>query len=76
MNMNNQAKKDQLMKQYSLYELEKAYFIQLPSPYVYNMWQPWLKNYHGEIGLGYGMEGNWVKYTWLDQELKKQMTGR
>ncbi len=75
-NMGNQTKIAQVAKEYNLYHIAQAYVIQLPCPYIYNFWQPWVKNYHGENTVGYGNEPNWVKYTWLDQELKYKMTGR
>ena len=46
--------------------LEQAYVIPRPSPYAYNTWWPWLKNYHGQ---GAGL----IRYSWVDQELKKSM---
>jgi peptide/nickel transport system substrate-binding protein len=58
------------------YLLEQAYVITNPSPYSYNMWWPWLKNYHGEFSLGYYNFFITSKYTWRDQALKKQILGR
>ncbi|MEK7353253.1 MAG: ABC transporter substrate-binding protein [Chloroflexota bacterium] len=46
--------------------LENAFLIVRPTPYTYNMWWPWLKNYYGQ---GTGM----VRYSWIDQDLKKSM---
>lgn len=46
--------------------LEQAYVIPRPSPYVYNVWWPWLKNYYGQ---GAGL----IRYSWIDQNLKKSM---
>ncbi len=75
-NMGNIALRDQLDKEYSLHVLDRAYYIQLPAPSLYNMWQPWVKNYHGETEIGVTKRWSWLYYTWLDQELKQQMTGR
>ncbi len=75
-NVGNLAKRDQLLKDYSLHVLAQAYWIQLPTPYVYNAWWPWVKNYHGENTVGYGSAHNWLGFTWLDQNLKKEMRGR
>ncbi|MBI2852741.1 MAG: ABC transporter substrate-binding protein [Chloroflexi bacterium] len=54
----------------------QVYFIGLPSPYLYTIWQPWVKNYAGELDQSpiYGAE--WLRYAWLDQDLKQKMTGR
>jgi peptide/nickel transport system substrate-binding protein len=67
----DQAKVDQLHHDIMPYVLSQAWYIPRPVPYVYVFWQPWLKNYHGELDLGYN--SNWAKYVWIDQDLKKQM---
>jgi peptide/nickel transport system substrate-binding protein len=58
------------------YLLEQAYVIPVPAAYLYVTWWPWLKNYHGEVGVGYYNGVDYGKYIWLDQALKKQMTGQ
>lgn len=57
------------------YFLGQAYAIPTPEAPVYNFWWPWIKNYSGEIQLGYGLGSynNWAKYIWIDQSLKQQM---
>ena len=39
-------------------------------------WQPWVKDYHGEVSVGYFNCFQEAKYLWIDQELKAEMTGR
>ena len=64
------------MRDINTYVIDQVYVIQLPAGYAYNFWQPWLKNYHGEIQVGcYGQYANFVQYVWLDQALKEEMTG-
>jgi peptide/nickel transport system substrate-binding protein len=67
----DQNKVDQLHRDLMPYVLSQAWYIPRPTPYTYYFWQPWLKNYNGEIDLGYNVD--WAKYIWLDQDLKKQM---
>ncbi|MBI4187823.1 MAG: ABC transporter substrate-binding protein [Chloroflexi bacterium] len=55
------------------YSLEQAWYIDLPGPYTYTMWWPWVKNYHGEWIVGYTTPYNWPTWVWLDQTLKKSM---
>jgi len=55
------------------YAQEQAYGIPVPYIYKYQMWWPWLKNYTGEISVGYYNMPNWVPFAWIDQELKKEM---
>ncbi|MBI4187995.1 MAG: hypothetical protein HY529_02190, partial [Chloroflexi bacterium] len=70
----NEPKVWQMQKEFFQYVLEQAYNISLPGPYLYNMWQPWVKNYHGEHYSG--GRGIWLfatTYSWIDQALKKSM---
>jgi peptide/nickel transport system substrate-binding protein len=58
------------------YLIEQCYVIPLPSVYLYTMWWPWVKNYHGEYCVGY--YNYWItqKFTWRDMSLKNQILGR
>jgi hypothetical protein len=58
------------------YLLEQCYVITVPSYYTYQMWWPFVKNYHGEYSVGYYNFFVTSKYTWRDQALKKQLTGQ
>ena len=66
----------ELWKEANTYILEQAWSIELPSPYLYAMWHPWLKDYHGEYSPGcWNLWGYWT-YVWIDQDMKEEMTGR
>ncbi len=54
----------QLMRELRVYLMEQAHVIPRPTPYYYNVWQPWFKNYYGFLV---------TKYHWIDQDLKKSM---
>jgi peptide/nickel transport system substrate-binding protein len=41
-----------------------------PSPYIYTMWSPWLKGYHGEWSVGNQARETWPQFVWIDQALK------
>ncbi len=69
-NLVDQAKVDQLHRALMPYVLEQAWYIPAPGAYLYNFWQPWLKNYHGEGLIGY--KPSWVHFVWIDQNLKGQ----
>jgi peptide/nickel transport system substrate-binding protein len=58
------------------YLLEQAYVITRPQGYIYHFWQPWVKNYYGDVSVGYYTWQLSAKYRWIDQALKKQMTGQ
>ncbi len=70
-NLVDQAKVDQLHRALMPYVLGQAWYIPQPVPKVNNVWQSWLKNYHGENLIGY--QPAWVRYVWIDQDLKAQL---
>jgi peptide/nickel transport system substrate-binding protein len=45
-----------------------AYYIVRPTPYTYSIWWPWLKSYFGTPPSSV-----YMKYAWVDQDLKKSM---
>jgi len=70
-------KKSQILKELTKYIIAQSYYVQLPAPYVYTFWQPWVMGYHGEVLTGYANNyAGWIKYIWIDQNLKEQMTGQ
>jgi peptide/nickel transport system substrate-binding protein len=52
------------------YVLEQCFYIPGPQPYQYQFWWPWVKNYYGASNPLF------FQYFWIDQALKKSMTGR
>lgn len=62
---------DQALKDVVPYILEQAFNVAMPAPWGYRVWQPWLKNYYGESDVKY-----WLKYAWIDQDLKAELTGK
>ncbi len=72
-NMQNQAELDRLRKELALHIVSQAYFIDPPVSYVYVFYQPWVKNLNGLYAGGYSNYSSFLFYTWIDQELKKQM---
>lgn len=53
-----------LMRELRPYLMEQAHVIPRPTPYYYNVWQPWLKNFYGFQSL---------RFHWIDEELKKSL---
>lgn len=67
----NQSEADRIyQEEFTPYVLELADRIPIPTPYIYRVWQPWVKNYNGEA---WGLAD---KYLWIDQDLKEKTTGR
>jgi ABC-type transport system substrate-binding protein len=50
--------------------------IELPSPYYYCMWQPWVGGYHGEYSTGRGWWNDYPMYVWVDSDVKYNYTGK
>jgi peptide/nickel transport system substrate-binding protein len=55
------------------YMIEQCYAIPRPSYRTSTFWWPWLKNYSGEISVGFFNGPNWTTWVWLDQDQKKSM---
>ena len=53
--------------------IEESWGIWTPVPYIYHMWWPWLKNYHGEVTTGYARFNTYSRYSWVDTALKQSM---
>jgi len=55
------AAADRVNKEFNKYILSQAFLIPTPAPYMFRMWQPWLKAYAGE-----GASKHMIQYIWLD----------
>ncbi|MBI4187964.1 MAG: ABC transporter substrate-binding protein [Chloroflexi bacterium] len=62
-----------MKKEFYQWYTEQAFHLDFPAPYIYNLWQPWVKNYHGEVDLGNAMKFRPSEFIWIDQALKKSM---
>lgn len=56
----------EVFKKVKPYVLENTFIIPRPTPYTYAFWWPWVKNY-------YGQGAPFVRYAWVDQDMKKAM---
>lgn len=65
-----------LWRQANLRILQQAVRLIPPAPNNYNYWQPWVKNYYGEMFVGGFHEGSVYSVIWLDQAARKAATGR
>lgn len=53
--------------------IEYMYEIILPTPNVYNYWQPWVGGYHGETTTGFYDALQMFQYVWIDEDMKASM---
>jgi len=65
-----------LVKELTPYILDQCWIIQPLNAYINHAWHPWLKGYDGEWCMGNMDHDMFPKFIWLDQNLKKQMTGQ
>jgi len=63
-------------REIALYCVDQAYEVELPGPNVYTLWQPWVKNYHGEYSMGRTDYRGYAAYVWLDLNMKEEMIGQ
>jgi ABC-type transport system substrate-binding protein len=66
------------LKNEYLREDKLVWEIPLPTPVSSVAWQPYVKGYSGELSMGLAMgmgESEMIKFQWIDQNLKKQITG-
>ncbi len=68
----SRAEAMRIHKELMKHVLDQAWVIPRVSPYTYDLWWPWLKNFNGEDMVGY-IHGNAYNWIWYDQELKKSM---
>jgi peptide/nickel transport system substrate-binding protein len=69
----DQAKADQVYTTFEKYAIDQSWMVPFPQYYNYTMWWSWLKNYRGELNVGFDNGATWSRFVWLDQDLKKSM---
>jgi peptide/nickel transport system substrate-binding protein len=60
-------------KDYAVWELQQAWGVFMPSPYLYYAWYPWVRNYYGINSTGGAGGWDWTKAIWIDQKMKTSM---
>ena len=71
--LGNNAEANRVYKEMMKYVLDQVYGIPRVNATAYTLWWPWLRNYSGELSLGYESSFYNLAFLWLDQELKKSM---
>ena len=65
----------QAMAQYkdlTKYVVDQAYVIPAVTSGYHTLWWPWVKNYSGELNIGYD-DATYPTFVWYDQSLKKSI---
>ncbi len=66
-------KADAVYKQFSADMMGQVWTIPYPASNTHSMWWPYLKNYHGEVSVGYLNGFSWATFAWIDQDMKKKL---
>jgi peptide/nickel transport system substrate-binding protein len=61
-----------MYKELTKYVVDQAYVITAVTGSYHTLWWPWLKNYSGELMIGYD-DPNWAQFIWYDTAMKRQM---
>jgi peptide/nickel transport system substrate-binding protein len=64
---------NRLLKEIGPYILEQAISVWLPAPYKYTLYQPWFQKFHGEFTVGWTRGNEWIRYFWVDKDMKKSL---
>ena len=57
------------------YVVSQCWVVPLPNEWYYVCWWPWVKNWNGELYVGYYALYSYMKYRWQDEAMKQQMLG-
>ena len=72
----DEAKRTKLFKEAFAYGTSQFFYIAGPTRSNYRVWQPWIKSYQGENCLQAVAYSPTVARVWIDQDLKRKMTGK
>ena len=62
-----------VIRELDLYLAENHVLVWSPKPPQFNVSQPWIKGYNGEIDLGWGDRATIFSRIWIDPDLKQEM---
>ena len=62
-----------LLKEMNDYAFTQTWFLPMPSPNLFALWQPWFKNYVPGWGVLFSFLDGSLAHQWIDQELKVKM---
>ena len=72
MMLTDQREAMRMYREMTKYIVDQAYAIPAVVGSYHTLWWPWLKNYSGELNVGYD-DGIWSTFIWYDQDLKKAL---
>ena len=68
------AQRNALLRSALMDWTSQATQIMMPTPFALAAWWPWVRNYYGEITVGFGEDMSPIlARMWIDTELKKKM---
>jgi len=72
----NQEEKDKILGEQTRRVVPLCYELALPTPSNFFVWAPWVKRFGGEVGWLHASHNSQVRYWWIDQDLKYEITGQ
>jgi peptide/nickel transport system substrate-binding protein len=70
--LTDQRQAMKLYRELTKYVVEQAYVIPAVTGSYRTLWWPWIKNYSGELNVGYD-DPIWPAFAWSDAEMKRSM---
>ena len=70
------VKRTKMFKEAFAYGTSQFFYIAGPTRSSYRVWQPWIKSYQGENCLQAIAYSPTVARIWIDQDLKRKITGK
>ncbi len=70
--LTDQRQAMRMYRELTKYVVEQAYVIPAVTPGYRTLWWPWIKNYSGELNVGYD-DPIFPAFLWVDQDLKSSM---
>jgi peptide/nickel transport system substrate-binding protein len=77
MAMETFAEQEKVRKAENVREIELAWEVILPTPSAYSAWQPWIKGFAGEQGIGPDSPqvGGAIRHMWIDTAMRAAKLG-
>ena len=64
-------KRSEALAALAIYYVDENPYMQLPAPFTYAAWWPWVNNFFGETDSGYIDTGHIISRLWIDQDQQK-----
>jgi len=70
----NDEKRNAMVRELVMHFHKKAPKVCIPEGKSMNFWWPWVNNHNGENNIGF-LDSSFLKYIWIDREMRAKMIG-